>query len=338
MRRLLIAARGNRRVYCGVRHGAARYQTSKHMGAADWQEQPLLTMVVGSYPTGGLPPRRALQRAVEDQIAAGVEVISDGQVRGDMISMFAERIRGFERTADGGWVVKSELERPEEPIAASDYALAQRLAAGRAIVKGVVTGPVTLALSSKIGVNAPYVAAHDPALILKLGEIIAYEVAALVAAGAEVIQVDEPVLATARARQVPSELLENALRDLAALPACPVLHVCGDVRDMLDELLGLPFTVLDIEGTRIEQLERVDRDRLEFSGGRIGYGCVNTQSAEVESVGVVRERVRRAVATLGSVDRLWISPDCGLRQLRPEVARAKLAAMVEAVQDVRASL
>jgi 5-methyltetrahydropteroyltriglutamate--homocysteine methyltransferase len=53
---------------------------------------------------------------------------------------------------------------------------------------------------------------------------------------------------------------------------------------------------------------------------------------------VVRERVRRAMATLGSADRLWISPDCGLRQLVPEVARAKLAAMVEAVQDVRASL
>jgi 5-methyltetrahydropteroyltriglutamate--homocysteine methyltransferase len=308
------------------------------MGIADWQDQPLLTTVVGSYPTGGLPPRRALQRAVEDQIAAGVEVISDGQVRGDMISQFAERIPGYARTADGGWVVKAELERPEAPIAAGDYALAQRVADGRAIVKGVVTGPVTLALSSQIGVNAPYVAAHDPALILKLAEIVAHEVAALVAAGAEVVQVDEPALATARGRLVSAELLENALRDLAALPACPVLHVCGDVRAILDELLGLPFVVLDIEGTRIEQLERVDRDRLEFIDGRVAYGCVDTLSPEVESVGVIRERVRRAVATLGSADRLWISPDCGLRQLPPDVARSKLAAMVDAVQHVRASL
>jgi 5-methyltetrahydropteroyltriglutamate--homocysteine methyltransferase len=298
----------------------------------------LLTTVVGSYPTGGLPPRRALQRAVEDQIAAGIELISDGQVRGDMIALFAERIPGFERTADGGWVVRSELERPETPVAAADFALARRLAAGRAAVKGVVTGPVTLALASRIGVNAPYVAPHDPALILKLAEIMAYEVAALVAAGAEVVQVDEPVLATERGRLVSSELLENALRDLAALPACPVLHVCGDVRGILAELLGLPFSVLDIEGARTEQLASLDRDQLEFAGMRVAYGCVDTQSGEVEPVRVIRERVRRTVTVLQSADRLWISPDCGMRQLAPDVARAMLAAMVEAVEDVRASL
>jgi 5-methyltetrahydropteroyltriglutamate--homocysteine methyltransferase len=308
------------------------------MGTSSWQDQPLLTTVVGSYPTGGLPPRRALQRAVEDQIAAGVELISDGQVRGDMVATFAERIPGFERSADGGWVVRAELEPPETPIAASDYLLARRLAAGRAMVKGVVTGPVTLALACRVGVNSPYVAPQDPALILKLAEIMAHEVAALVAAGAEVVQVDEPALATERGRLVSAELLENALRDLAALPACPVLHVCGDVRGILDELLALPFRVLDIEGARVEQLERVDRDQLEYCDARVAYGCVDTQSAEIEPVRVIRERVERAIATLGSAERLWVSPDCGLRQLAPDAARGKLAAMVEAVQDVRARL
>jgi 5-methyltetrahydropteroyltriglutamate--homocysteine methyltransferase len=308
------------------------------MGSASWQDQPLLTTVVGSYPTGGLPPRRALQRAVEEQIAAGVELISDGQVRGDLIALFAERIPGFERSADGGWVVREELERPETPVAAPDFALAQRVAAGRAAVKGVVTGPVTLALASRIGVNAPYVAPHDPALILKLAEIMAYEVAALVAAGAEVVQVDEPVLATARGRLVSSELLENALRDLALLPACPVLHVCGDVRAILDDLLGLPFRVLDIEGTRVDHLASLDRDQLVYADMRMAYGCVDTQDSEVEPARVIVDRVRRAVSALRSAERLWISPDCGMRSLAPDMARAKLAAMVEAVQDVRASL
>jgi 5-methyltetrahydropteroyltriglutamate--homocysteine methyltransferase len=308
------------------------------MSTSSWQDHPLLTTVVGSYPTGGLPPRRALQRAVEDQIAAGVELISDGQVRGDMIATFAERIPGFEPAADGGWVVRDELERPETPIAASDYLLARRLADGRAMVKGIVTGPVTLALSSRIGANAPYVAPHDPALILKLAEIMAYEVAALVAAGAEVVQVDEPALATELGRLISSELLENALRDLAALPACPVLHVCGDVRGILDELLGLPFRVLDVEGARIDQLEQLDRDQPEYCGALVAYGCVDTQTSNVEPVKVIRQRVERAIATVGSAERLWVSPDCGMRQLPPAVARGKLKAMVEAVQDVRARL
>jgi 5-methyltetrahydropteroyltriglutamate--homocysteine methyltransferase len=304
---------------------------------ASWETQPLLTTVVGSYPTGELPPRRALQRAVEDQIAAGIDLIADGQVRGDMVSLFAERIPGYQRAADGGWMVLDALDQPELPIAAADYALAQRMTAGRAAVKGVVTGPMTLALSSRVGPQAPYFAPNDPALILRLAEILAHEVAALVAAGAEVVQVDEPVLATALGREIAPELAENALRDLAALPAMPVLHVCGDVRAIVADLLALPFAALDLEGTHTDNLAQIDVDELEFIEGRISYGCVDTQSADVEPPSVIRQRVQAAARAIGP-GRLWVSPDCGLRRLPPATARAKLAAMVEAVQDVRASL
>ncbi|HLY32463.1 MAG TPA: hypothetical protein VKQ36_15670, partial [Ktedonobacterales bacterium] len=76
---------------------------------------PLLTTVVGSYPTDGLPPRRAIQRAVEDQIAAGIDLISDGQVRGDMIAIFARAIPGFALASDGAWEVTDALDIPAEP-------------------------------------------------------------------------------------------------------------------------------------------------------------------------------------------------------------------------------
>ena len=304
---------------------------------AVWEDQPLLTTVAGSYPTGGLPPRRALQSAVEDQIAAGVELISDGQVRGDMIGIFAERIPGYRLAVDGSWMVFDALDRPTTPIVAADYALARRVAAGRAAVKGIVPGPITLALSSRVAPGSPYIAPHDPALSLRLTEILAHEVAALVAAGAEVVQVDEPMLATALGRTVSPELAGNALRDLAAIPACPVLHVCGDVRPIARELLALPFAGLSLEGARINNLAAIDPDELEFADTRLSYGCVDTQAAAVEPVATVRDRVR---ATLGAVPaaRLWITPDCGLRALAPEAAKAKLTAMVAAVQDVRADL
>lgn len=304
---------------------------------AGWQEQPLLTTVVGSYPTGGLPPRRAAQRAVEDQIAAGIDLIADGQIRGDMVAAFAEQIPGYRPTDDGRWEVYEALDRPALPIAAADYALARRLAAGRAAVKGVVTGPITLALSSRVAPSAPYFAPHDPELILRLANILAHEVAALVAAGAEAVQVDEPALATALGRQISPELAENALRDLAALPALPMLHVCGDVRRIAGELLALPFAALDVEGCRLDNLAAIDRDELEFAEARLCYGCVDTQTDEVESVAVVRERVRAAVRVIGPA-RLWLSPDCGLRRLSLDAARAKLATMVAAAQDVRAEV
>ncbi len=304
---------------------------------AVWEDQPLLTTVAGSYPPGDLPPRRALQRAVEDQLAAGIELISDGQVRGDMIGIFAERIPGYRLAVDGSWVVLDALDRPDAPIVAADYLLARRLADRRAAVKGIVTGPITLALSSRVAPNAPYAAPHDPSLILRLAEILAHEVAALVAAGADVVQVDEPMLATALGNTVSPELAENALRDLAAIPAFPILHVCGDIRPIARELLALPFAGLDVEGSRVDNLSAIDPDELEFSGMRLSYGCVDTQTEAIESVATVLDRIRAALTTVPA-NRLWISPDCGLRRLPPEIARAKLTAMVEAVQDVRAGL
>ena len=70
---------------------------------AHWSDIPLLTTAVGSYPPGDLAPKRAVQRAVEDQIAAGIDLISDGQVRTDIISLFAAGIPGFQQAQDGVW-------------------------------------------------------------------------------------------------------------------------------------------------------------------------------------------------------------------------------------------
>ena len=303
----------------------------------DVETQPLLTTVAGSYPSDGLPPRRAIQRAVEDQIAAGVDLISDGQMRGDMIATFASRIPGFHLADDGVWEIEAALDASAEPIAVVDYVLARGLAGGRAEVKGIVTGPLTLALACRVTPASPYSAPDDPALLLRLAELQAREVAALVAAGARVVQVDEPALGTALGRRIAPELAYDALRALVALPRVPVLHACGDIRDIAQELLILPFAVLDIENTRIPNLDAMDPDELEFATLRLSVGCVDTRSAEVETVETIRRRIRAAVSLLPP-DRLWISPDCGLRPLPREAAREKLAHMVAAARDVRAEV
>ncbi len=303
----------------------------------DLDSLPLVTTVVGSYPTDNLPPRRAMQRAIEDQVAAGIDLVSDGQPRGDMIATFAARIPGFRRGADGVWEIEDALDQPEAPILATDYAFARGLVGRRAELKGVVTGPITLALSSRVAPSAPYRHPADPALILRLTEILGREVAALVAAGARAVQVDEPALGAALGPQVSPELAHDALRDLAALPRYSILHVCGDIRSVADELLILPFAALDIENTRIPNLAAFDDDQLEFSTGVIAVGCVDTQDETIEPVDVIRGRIRDALGRL-EASRLWLSPDCGLRALSRESARAKLAALVEAANDVRATI
>jgi 5-methyltetrahydropteroyltriglutamate--homocysteine methyltransferase len=299
--------------------------------------QPLLTTVVGSYPSAGLPPRRAIQRAVEQQIAAGVDLISDGQMRGDMIAAFASRIPGFEQAADGVWEVADALDLPDAPIAAADFAFARALAGGRAEVKGIVTGPITLALACRIAPRAPYTGPHDPVLVLRLSEILAREVAALVAAGASVVQIDEPVLGRALGSRISPELAYDALRALAAVPRLPTLHVCGDIRTISSELLVLPFEALDIENAGFDNLAAMDADELEYSSVRLSVGCLDSRTDEIEPVETIRERVRAALDRLPA-DRLWISPDCGFGLRSPESAARKLANMVAAVADLRAEL
>ncbi len=302
------------------------------------RRQPLLTTVVGSYPTDGLPARRAIARAVEDQLLAGVDVISDGQPRGDMIAMFASRIPGIERRDDGAWVVVDTLDHPGSSITAPDFALARELAARRAEVKGIVTGPITLALSLRVAPEAPYNAPHDPALILRLGEILGRELAALVAAGARVTQVDEPLLPLALGDgRVPLELASDALREFAATSTLPMLHTCGDVRDLANDLLLLNFAVYDIENTRIANAAAFDDDQLDFSGSKVSAGCVDTTSAEIETTETIRERIRATMALIPP-ERLWVSPDCGLRPLPREAALEKLKRMVAATQELRAEL
>jgi 5-methyltetrahydropteroyltriglutamate--homocysteine methyltransferase len=303
----------------------------------DIETIPLLTTVAGSYPTGGLPARRAMQRAIEDQIAAGVELVSDGQVRGDIIGLFASRIPGFRQTGDGTWEIEDALDLPQSPTAVMDYAFARSLVAERAELKGIVTGPITLALSSRIAASAPYSGPADPSLLLRLSEILSHEVAALVAGGARVVQIDEPMLGAALGSRVSPELVYDALRKMAAIPRISVLHACGDVRQSAPELLLLPFGVLHIENTRIANLDAMDPDMLAAATSRMSVGCVDTQTEDVEHVDVIFDRISAAARVVES-DRLWISPDCGLRRLPPEAARDKLRNMVLAARRARIEL
>jgi 5-methyltetrahydropteroyltriglutamate--homocysteine methyltransferase len=298
---------------------------------------PLVTTVAGSYPPSGLPPRRAIQRAVEDQIAAGIDLIADGQPRGDMIASFASRIPGFRLAADGVWEVEDALDLPDGPITAHDFAFARGLAGDRAEVKGVVTGPITLALSCRVAPSATYTAPDDPALILRLAELLAHEVAALVAGSARVVQIDEPMLSACMPDRISPELAHDALRDLAAMPQFTILHACGDIRHIAGELLILPFSALAIEDARIPNLDAFDPDQLDFSGGTICVGVVDTQDPAIESIATIQRRIEAAQKLLPA-ERLWLSPDCGLRNLSPEVAKAKLTNLAQAVNQIRATL
>ena len=291
----------------------------------------LPTTVVGSYPPvegRGLRSlldrhRTALETAVADQLKAGIEIISDGQVRADMVSAFAGQLPGVR---DGR--VIGRIEPPAHAITIEDVRYARSKAP---YVKGILTGPTTLAHALHLDTH---VYRDKEELALDLARILAGEARALVDAGVCMLQIDEPILSTGA---TDPEAAGEAVGLVAAnLPVPIAVHACGPIKGMIDALLRYPVQILDLEFAghpgNLDVLGARD-----LGEKRIGFGAVVSSSDEVESVETIRVRIERGVEVFGP-ERLLVDPDCGLRMRSRDAAFAKLSRMVEAVRTVRAEL
>jgi 5-methyltetrahydropteroyltriglutamate--homocysteine methyltransferase len=286
------------------------------------------TTVVGSYPvmkTMGLrtfldPLHSAVERAVADQITAGIDIISDGQVRGDMITAFTSQLPGIR-----GQVVVGKVLAPDHPVTLTDirYALTRHPQ-----VKGILTGPSTLAHGLRIG--TPMYRNREE-LILDLAHALASEARALDKTGVALLQIDEPIFSTGAADiDVGRKALEIITADLNA----PVsLHVCGELIDVIDEILAIPVNMYDFEfSASQENLEVVSAKDLK--GRFIGFGCIDTTDPAVEPAAVIEKRIENGLRVFNP-DQMVIDPDCGMRMLTRESAFQKLKNMVEASRAVR---
>ena len=258
----------------------------------------------------------AIREAVRDQLEAGIELISDGQVRGDMIEIFASYIPGL--TAEDEPAVIGRVEPPRSSPLVLDYREAAETAGERAEVKAILTGPVTLAHSLRLETDL-YPSTDHPSLLKDLSRALAAEARRLREEGAEVLQVDEPVLSSGAVEvgRV-ARYINRVLR--AFRGGTRVLHVCGKVTDVYEELEEkIKADVLDHElAGHPENLEVV------ASGSKpIGVGVVRSDSERVEKVSEAVRVLERAREELG--ERVeFVDPDCGLRKLPRRVARRKL--------------
>ncbi|MDP6627150.1 MAG: methionine synthase [Methanopyri archaeon] len=296
----------------------------------------LPTTVVGSYPvhpshaecmaayrTGRDPYRQSLERAVEAQVTAGLDIISDGQTRAGIVSLFASRLGGIRMK--GRPVIFGDVSF-RRSITTDDLVHARDVAAGRAAVKGIVTGPYTLARGC---VNAYYDREEDAAFTL--ARALNAEVRALEAAGAPAVQVDEPFFSV----DLPPYAQELLVEVVRGLEVPVTLHVCGKVAPVLDTLAVMPVAILDLEFAADPQL----LDAVADTGPtqRIGLGCVRSDDDRVETVDEVAALIRRACELLGP-ERVVPDPDCGLKKLPREAADAKLRNLVAAARQVRDEL
>jgi 5-methyltetrahydropteroyltriglutamate--homocysteine methyltransferase len=291
----------------------------------------LPTTVVGSYPVvpgRGLgavldPFRTAVRVAVEDQIAAGIDIISDGQVRGDMVKIFSSALPGIR-----GHEVIGPVSPAPGPITLADtrYALSR---APR--VKGIVTGPTTLSYALHLSTPAYR---NREELALDLARALAREAAALEKAGVAMLQIDEPVLSIGAAgTDAAREALAVTTRDIR-IPVS--LHVCGSLAGIIGDLIAMPVDILDFEFARSPENLDICRD-FDFGDKMVGFGCVDSSRPEMETMGQIKERIEQGLAVYPP-EQLLIDPDCGLRMLDRSVAAEKLKRMVRAVAEIRAGL
>jgi 5-methyltetrahydropteroyltriglutamate--homocysteine methyltransferase len=274
------------------------------------------------------------REVVAEQAAAGLELVTDGQVRWyDPVSHLARgltnvSINGLLRYFDTNFyfrqpVVSGTIAR-RGPILRREFEVA-RAAAAPLEVKPVLTGPYSLARASIL--EGGYRNRHD--LADAYTEVLAAEVADLAAAGARLIQVDEPWLL-----QHPEDL-DIVRRTFGALAAArgSARLACytyfGDAGPLYEGLQGLPVDVLGLDFTYSPSLAR--RIAEAGSGKTLGLGLIdgrNTKLETAERLYPVLDHVGRRLD--GSA---YLNPSSGLEFLPRARARAKLETMVRLARE-----
>jgi 5-methyltetrahydropteroyltriglutamate--homocysteine methyltransferase len=183
----------------------------------------------------------------------------------------------------------------------------------------------------------------EAALAMAYAAAVNAEIHDLVAAGADVVQIDEPYL-QARPDKAREFAVAAINRALEGVQATTVLHTCfgyaAIVKDKSAAAAGYPF-LEELTQTSVDQISiEAAQPRLDLSVlGRMGdktmvVGVIDLSSAEVEPVGLVEERIRAALRFLPP-ERLVLAPDCGMKYLPRASAFGKLKVMVQAARAVR---
>ena len=327
----------------------------------------LVTTVVGSYPQPDwlidrerlaerLPPRvrardlwrvaepfleqaqdDATRLAVQDLERAGVEVITDGEMRRESYSnRFATALDGVDLDDPGIALDRTGHEtavprvvgpiRRTRPVEVRDVEFLRSITDRR--IKITVPGPFTMTQQAQ---NDHY--ADDRSLAFAYAEAVNEELRDLKTAGADLVQIDEPYL-QARPEEAREYAVEAINRALDGVAGETVLHTCfGYAYIVKKRLTGYPFlrelndclaTHLSLEAAQPNLDPEVLRD---IADKTIILGVLDLGSSEVETPDVVADRIRTALEVVAP-ERLVVAPDCGMKYLPRDVAFRKLEAMV----------
>jgi 5-methyltetrahydropteroyltriglutamate--homocysteine methyltransferase len=335
------------------------------------------TTLVGSYPqpewlidrnklAGRFPPRvRArelwrlggslLQEAQDDatvlairaQEQAGLDIITDGEIRRESYSnRFATALEGVDIDNPGTALDRSGHPNPvprivgkvrrKHPVEVEDLLFLKKHTSRK--TKITVPGPFTMSQQAQ---NDYYKSEEEAAM--DYAAAVNAEIKDLFAAGADIVQVDEPYMQARpeKARQYGLKALNRALENVSGVTAvhicfgyAAIIHQRPSGYSFLPELAGCSCQQVSIE-TAQSNLDTAVLQQL--PGKKIMVGCIDLSDMNVETPQKVVERIKKALRHVPKAN-VILAPDCGMKYLPRGIAFGKMKAMVEAAKILRSEL
>ena len=282
--------------------------------------------------------------AIRDQEKAGLDIVTDGEQRRESYSnRFATALEGIDTRNPGTTLNRSGKPIPvprvtgkirrKYPVELRDLEFLR--ANTKKTVKMTVPGPFTM---SKQAQNEFY--KSDEAMALDYAAAVNEEIKDLFAAGANVVQIDEPWMQQhpEKAREYGLKALDRALDGVSGTIA---IHLCfGYAAVVHDKPAGYSF-LSELEGSRAAQVSieaaqpKLDLKVLEkLPSKTIILGVIDLSDMNVETPETVAARIRKALPH-APAERIVIAPDCGMKYLPRYVAFGKMQAMVRGADIVR---
>src|SRR5512145_308621 len=333
------------------------------------------TTLVGSYPqpewlidrkklAGRFPPRvRArelwrveqpfLQEAQDDatvlairaQEQAGLDIVTDGEIRRESYSnRFATALEGIDIDNPGTALDRSGHPNPvprivgkirrKHPVEVQDVVFLKKNTNKR--VKMTVPGPFTMSQQAQ---NDYYKSEEEAAM--DYAAAVNAEIRDLFAAGADIVQVDEPYM-QARPEKARQYGLKALNRTLEGVRGTTAVHICFGYAAIIHQRPSGYSFLSELAGCRCKQVSiETAQSNLDCSvlktlpGKRILLGVIDLNDMKVEAAQEVVERIKKALRYVPKED-VILAPDCGMKYLPRDVAFGKMKAMVEAATILRA--
>ncbi|TMH25641.1 MAG: 5-methyltetrahydropteroyltriglutamate--homocysteine methyltransferase [Betaproteobacteria bacterium] len=283
--------------------------------------------------------------AIRAQEQAGLDIITDGEIRRESYSnRFATALEGIDIDNPGSALDRSGHPNPvprivgkirrKHPVELDDLRFLKRHTSRK--TKITVPGPFTMSQQAQ---NDYYRSEEEAAMDYAVA--VNEEIRDLFAAGADVVQIDEPYMQARpeKARQYGLRALNRALEGASGTTAvhicfgyAAIIHQRPSGYSFLPELAGSPVQQVSIETAQ----SKLDTSVLQkLPRKKIMVGCIDLSDTRVETPEQVADRIRRALQHVRPED-VIAAPDCGMKYLPRDAAYGKMKAMVEGAKLLRA--